>query len=119
MGRLCSSVETGMDVKGKRVEGTNTFFVIYFEYIPKGRVKEVCYTSVLCQHRTGKSDTDRTQITICGINVRWEGNVGTNTASLELFKFVINRVLSRKGERLAIFDIGNFYLNTPMKNLNI
>ena len=83
MERLCSGVGTRPDGKGKRVKGKNTFFVILFEYIPKGRVKEVCYKFVLCQHRPGKSNPDPTRITICGTNVRWEGDVRTNTASLK------------------------------------
>ena len=41
-------------------------------------------------------------------------NVGTNTASLELFKLMINSILSRKGEKYVCFDIENFYLSTPL-----
>ena len=35
MGRLCQGVGTGPNGKGKRIEGTNTFFAIKFENIPK------------------------------------------------------------------------------------
>ena len=37
----------------------------------------------------------------------------TPNASLELFKLLINSVLSRKGVRFLCFDIKNFYLGIP------
>ena len=40
--------------------------------------------------------------------------MGTHTASLELFKLLINSVLSRKGARFVGFDIKNSYLGTPL-----
>ena len=64
---------------GKIVEGTDTFYVIKFEDIPKDRLNGVCYTSVVCEVRPGKKDPNRTQITICGTNVCYPGDVGTNT----------------------------------------
>ena len=79
----------------------------------------MCYTSVLCEHLPGKSDPDHTCITIYSTNVKWDWDEGTKTASLDIFKFVINSVLSRKGAQFAAFDIGNFYLDTPMQNRNI
>ena len=64
--------------------------------------------------RPGKKDPNRTRITICGTNVCYPVDVGTNTASLELFKLMINSVLSRKGAKYVCFDIRNFYLSTPL-----
>ena len=69
MGRLCKGVGTGPNSKGKIIEGTNTFFVIKFEDIPKDRLNEICYTSVVCEVRPGKKDPNRTRITICGTNI--------------------------------------------------
>ena len=77
----------------------------------------MCYTSVLCEHLPGKSDPDHTCITIYSTNVKWDWDEGTKTASLDIFKFVINSVLSRKGAQFAAFDIGNFYLDTPIQKL--
>ena len=51
MGRLCQGVGTGKYGIGKRVEGTNTFYIIKFEYIPKDRLKKICYTSVVFEVR--------------------------------------------------------------------
>jgi hypothetical protein len=42
------------------------------------------------------------------------GDVGTNTASLDLVKLLLNSVLSRKGARFSTIDLKNFYLDTPM-----
>ena len=64
--------------------------------------------------RPGKKDPNRTTITICGTNVCYPGDVGTNTASLEIFKFMINSVLSRAGAKYVCFDIEFFYLSTPL-----
>jgi hypothetical protein len=45
---------------------------------------------------------------------KYPGNVGTNTASLELVKLLLNSILSRKGARFSTIDLKNFYLDTPM-----
>ena len=55
MGRLCQRVGKDPNGKGKRIEGTNTFFAIKFEDIQKDRLKEICYTSVVCEVRPGKN----------------------------------------------------------------
>ena len=89
-------------------------FAIKFENIPKDKLNEICYTSVVCEFRPGKKDPNRTRITICGTNVCYPGDVGTDTASLELFKLMINSVLSRKGAKYVCFGIENFYLGTPL-----
>ena len=47
MGILCQGVGTGGDGLGKRVEGTNTFYVIKFEDILKDRLNEIFYTNSL------------------------------------------------------------------------
>ena len=114
MGRLCSGIGRNEDGQ-QRIKGTNTFFFIHFQDTPKTRINEVCYTYVLCQERLGKSDPNRTHITICGTNVQYPGDVVTKTASLEIFKLIINSVISRAGANFAEFDISNFYLDTPMK----
>ena len=99
---------------GKIVEFKNTFYVIKFEEIPKDQLNEICCTSVVCEVRPYKKDPNRTRIKICGTNVCYLGDVGTNTASLELFKLIINSILSRSGAKYVCFDIGKFYLITPL-----
>ena len=43
-------------------------------------------------------------------------DVGTNTASLELFKLMLNSVLSHKRAHFSTIDLKNFFLDTPMPN---
>ena len=76
----------------KKVEGTDNLYVIKFEDIPKDWLNKICYTSVVCEVRPGIKDPDRIQIKICGTNVCYPGDVGTNTSSLELFKLMINSI---------------------------
>ena len=80
MGRLCQGVGKGKYGVGKRVEGTNTFYLIRFEDIPKDRLNEIFYTSIVCEVRPGKKEPNCTRITICGTNVCHPGEVSTNTA---------------------------------------
>jgi hypothetical protein len=63
---------------------------------------------------TEKDDPDHTRITIGGSRICYPGDVGTNTASLEFLKLLLNSVLSRKGARFSTIDLKNFYLDTPM-----
>ena len=114
MGRLCKGVGTGPNGIGKRIEGTNILSVSNFEDIPKHRLNKICYTSVVCEVRPGKKDPNRTRIKICGTNVCYPGDVGTNTESLELFKLMINSVLSISGAKYVCFEIDFFYLSTPL-----
>ncbi len=69
---------------------------------------------VVCEVWPDKDDLDCTRITIGGNHICFPGDVGTNTASLELFKLLLNSVLLRKGARFSIIDLKNFYLDTPM-----
>ena len=80
MGILYQGVVIVNNGIGKRIEVTNTFHVIKFEDIPKYWLNEICYTSVVCEVRPGKKDPNRTRITICGKNVCYPGDVGTNIA---------------------------------------
>ena len=101
MCRLFRGIGKNTEGKGKRVEGTDTFFIIYYHDIPVDILKEITYTSVVCEVRPQKEDPNRTQITIGGNRICYPGDVGTPTASLDLFKLLINSVLSRKGARFV------------------
>ena len=114
MGRLCQEVVTGGNGVGKIVEGTNTFHVIKFEDIQKYRLNKICYNSVVSEVIPGKRDLNQTRITIRGTKVCYPGDVGINTASLELFKLTINSILLRAGAKYVCFDIEFFYLSTPL-----
>ena len=114
MGRLCQGIGVGDNGIGHRVEGTDTFRVIYYDNIPPDRRKEITYTSVVCEVRPQKADPNRTRITIGGNRICYPGDVATKTASLELVKLMLNSMLSRRGAKFACFDVSNFYLGTPL-----
>jgi hypothetical protein len=69
---------------------------------------------VVCEVQPEKDNLDCTCITIDGNRICYQGNVSTNTASLELVKLLLNSVLSRKGAWFSTIDLENFYLDTPM-----
>ena len=71
---------------------------------------------MVCEVRPEKDNPDCTHITIRGSIIYYPSSVGTNTASLELIKILLNSVLSRKGKRFSTIDLKNFYLDTPMKD---
>ncbi len=68
---------------------------------------------VVCEVRPEKDGPDCTPITIGGNCICYPGNVGTNTALLELVKLLLNSVLSWKGAHLSSIDLKNFLLDTP------
>ena len=96
------------------MEGTDTFYVIKFEDISKDRLNKIFYNSVVCEVRPGKKYPNCTQITICGTNVFYLGGLGTSTASLELFKLMINSIISQVGAKYVCFNKEMFYLSTPL-----
>ena len=110
MGRLCQGVGTVTNGIGKRVEGTNTFYVIKFEDLPKDWLNKICYTSVVCEVIPDNKDPNRKIITICGTNFCYPGDFSTNTDSLELLKFMINSTLSGSGAKYVCFCIEFFTL---------
>jgi hypothetical protein len=114
LGRLCQGTGSGKAPNSKRVTGTNTFFCINFNDISLHMRKEICHTMVVCKVQPGKDNPNRTQNTIGGNRICYTGNVGTNTASLELLKLLLNSVLLQKGAWFSSIDLKNFYLDTPM-----
>ena len=76
------------------------------------------YTKVVCEVRPQKEYPKRTRITIGGNRIIYPGEVETPTESLELVKLIINSVLSRHGAKFACFEVKNFYLATPMYQLD-
>ena len=71
---------------------------------------------VVCEYRPQKEDLNLTRITLAGGQIKYTGDLGTPTGSLELVKMIINSVLSRHNARFICFDAAKFYLQTPMYN---
>jgi hypothetical protein len=116
LGHLCQGIGSGATPDSKQVAGTNTFFIIDYHDITAHKRKEICHTMVVCEVQPDEDDPDCTRITIGGNRICFPGDVGTNTASLEIFKLLLNSVLSCKGARFSTIDLKNFYLHTPMPN---
>ena len=68
---------------------------MHYKDIPKQKIKDVCHTMVLCEHRLQKEDSNRTCITLAGGHIKYPGDLGTPTGSLDLVNMIINSVLSR------------------------
>ena len=49
-----------------------------------------------------------------GNRVVYAGNAGTKTLSLDIYKLMMDSVLSRKGAKFIRYDIHNYYLATPL-----
>ncbi len=117
LGLLCQGIGSGKTPNSKRVAGTNTFFCIDYNNIPLHKRKEICHTMEVCEVRPDKNHPNHTRITIGGNRICYPGNVGTNTASLELLKLLLNSVLSQKGAYFSSINLKNFYLDMPMLEL--
>ncbi len=111
--RLCQGISSREAPNSKCVAGTNTFFYINYNNIQLHKRKEICHTMVFCEVRPEKDDPNRTQITIGGNRICYSGDVGTNTASLELLELLLNSVLLRKGAPFSSIDLKTFYIDTP------
>ena len=94
LGHLCQGINSGGGPNSNRVAGTTTLFHINYNHIPLHKRKEICHNMVVCEVQPEKDGPNHTQITIGGNRICYPGNVGTNTASLELLKFLLNSVLS-------------------------
>ena len=115
LGRLCQGIGRGTQgPSNQRVAGTNTFRPIPYLAIPANRRPEITFTKVVCSVRPDKADPHRTRITVGGNRINYPHDVGTPTGSLEIFKLLINSILSTPHAKFASFDIKNFYLNTPL-----
>ena len=72
---------------------------------------------MVCEVWEGKDYENCTRITVGGNLICYPSNAGTNTASLELIKLMLNSVISRKGAWFACIDMKKIYLDMPMEDL--
>jgi hypothetical protein len=114
LGRLCQGICSCTSPNTKQVAGTNTFFLIDYNDILSHKQKEICHTMVVCEVQLEKNDPDHTCITIGSNRICFSGDVGTNPASLELIKLLLNSVLLRPGACFSSINLKNFYLDTQM-----
>ena len=106
-GRLAQGV-------GGRVKPTNTIFFIQQDQVPINRRKDVTYGSFKCDIKPNKTETHHTRLTAGSNLINYSEDVGTPTADMTLVKIFFNSVISTKGAKCVMFDVKDFYLNTPM-----
>jgi hypothetical protein len=113
LGRLCLGIGSGKAPNSKHVAGTNMFFCIGYHNILSHKRREYAIAWLYV-----KSIQTRTTLTthksILGKCICYPGDVGTNTASMELLKLLLNSVLSQKGAHFSSINLKNFYLKMPM-----
>ena len=116
LGQLFPGIGTGnKGPKDQQLQGNTTFYPIEYKDVPKDHIGKICFTNVVCEVWPQKADPDHTGITVSGGNISFPGDVVTNIASLELFKLMIDSMLSRRNVKFTCFNISNFYLATPLE----
>ena len=110
------SNEIGRLAQGNsRGQGTNTIFFIPYETIPSNQRIDVTYARIVVEYKPQKQEKECTCITVGGNIINYPDNVSTKTAEVTTAKILINSTISTPNARFCAFDIGNFYLGTPMK----
>jgi hypothetical protein len=65
-----------------------------------------------------KEEKEIMRLAVGGDQIEYPGDKSTRTAGLTTAKILINSVISTKGAQFMVIDIKNFYLNTPLDDLN-
>ena len=78
------------------------------------RGKKPTYARIVVDFRPQKEDSNRVRITAGGNLIQYAGDLTTRTVDLTVTKLVWNSVVSTAGVKCAVFDVGNFYLETPL-----
>ena len=96
-----------------KVKGTNTMFFIRKNEISTNRLCDITYGSIVCEYQDGKTEPNRTRLTVCGDKINYPGDCGTPTADLLAIKLLLNSIISTPRAKFMTMNIKNFYLNTP------
>ena len=109
------SNEIGRLTQGNsRIQETNTMFFITYNIIPQNRRKYVTYARIVVDYRPQKQEKERTRITVGRNIINYPNNVSAKIAEVTTVKILINSTISTPHARFCEFDIGNFYMGTPM-----
>ena len=96
----------------KMKKGTNTISFVARNNIPVGRT--VTYSRIVAYMQPQKEDTIKVLLTVGVHQIEYPVKVTTKIEDLTTFKIHINFVIFRRGTIYAGWDIGNYYLETPM-----
>jgi hypothetical protein len=97
---------------GDRIEGSNTFFFVPRQAVPKGKI--VTYGRFVVDIRPNKYEIHRVRLTVGDNLIQYPGDVSTRSADLTTSKCLWNSTISTDGARYMCLDVKNFYLGTPM-----
>mgnify|MGYP001194173132 CR=1 FL=1 len=105
--------ELGRLAQGIRdIKGSNCMKFTQQNQVPEGR--KVTHARLAVDHRPGKSDPNRTRLTVGGNLLSFEGDLCTETTDSMSIKMSLNSALSTKGAKFMTVDMKNFCLGTPM-----
>jgi hypothetical protein len=96
--------------------GTNTMKFVALADIPKNTV--CTYLSLVCAYRPEKAMPFRVRAVVGGDRLHYDGNCSTKTAALETVKLHLNHTISCPTGKYATTDVKDFYLNTPMQEMD-
>ena len=104
-----------------KTKGKSCIFVMNHVQIPKihAKGKPPTYACIVVNFRLLKSVRNRVRITAGGNLVKLPRELTTRTADITATKIVWNSVISTKGARYACLDVGNIYLETSLRHMNI
>ncbi len=97
----------------RNIKGTDTCFFIRRNQMPSH--KRANYGRICCNYHPQKDKPHRTQLTVGGDHITYDGNKSTPTADLVTAKLLINSTISTPNAKFYGMDLSNFYLMTPMK----
>jgi hypothetical protein len=106
-GRLTKGVQPHMPT------GSQTMWYIYHHELPKGL--KATYSRFFASERPHKVDSKRVRLTVGRNQIDYPGRVSTPTAGITTAKLLFNSVISTPNARLAVFDLKDFDLGTPME----
>ena len=97
-------------------KGKNCIFVMTHNEIKTmfARGKKPTYARIVVDFRPQKEDPNRVRITAGSNLIQYAGELTTRTADLTVTKMVWNSVVSTPGAKYSAFDVGDFYLETPL-----
>jgi hypothetical protein len=97
---------------GGRIEGSNTFFFIPRQAVPKGKI--ITYGCFVVDIRPNKSETHRVRLTVGGNLIQYHGDVSTLSADITTSKCLWNSTILTEGDKYMCLNVNIFYLGTPM-----
>jgi hypothetical protein len=98
-------------------KGTDTIVFIAHNEISFTQLKGVTYGRVCINYRPKEDVPNRTRLTVSGNRVNFPGDCGTSTVDMVTVKLHLNSVISTKGAHYCTIDLKDFYLMTPMTDL--